>query len=65
MIDGAKIAEKLTLEGWQQSYLSAKTGIPRPHLNQIIRGHVPNPRYETVLKIADALNCEPRDLTKI
>jgi len=41
--------------GWTQRELAEASGLPRPHIGAIERGHM-RPRIDTARKVADALD---------
>lgn len=61
MIPLRKMREK---NGLTQQELSAKTGIGQGIISDIERGATKNPRFETVAKLAEALNCPISDFLK-
>ena len=58
---GAFIAQCRKEHNWTQKELGEKMGISGSLVGQYERGVV-NPKYETIIRFADALNVEPRDL---
>lgn len=47
-----------------QQELSAKTGIAQGVISDIESGSTQNPRFDTVVKLADALGCSLSDFIK-
>lgn len=52
------------LKGWTLRKLEAESGISNALLSQIETGHVKDPGFSTVVKIADALNLPIERLAK-
>lgn len=50
-----------TENGFTTEQLSLRSGVPKGTLNKLLNGQTPNPRGETLQKLAAALNC-PADL---
>ena len=58
---GAAIRKQRKIQGLTLNELGEKMGISGSLVGQYERGVV-NPKYETIIRFADALNVEPRDL---
>ena len=50
----AAINKSLAKSGVGQRALAEEAGIAQPHINRILRGHVPTPMFWTLLKIEKA-----------
>ncbi len=58
MTVGERIRKYRTKKGWTQKKLGEKSNIAEPTIRRYELGKL-NPKYETLEKIADALDCTP------
>lgn len=49
--------------GWTQDELAEIAGIGQATISQIEMGHIKNPRFDVMKRLAAAFDCDPRALT--
>ena len=54
---GLRIKELREKKHWSQRSLAEKAGVTLSHIGLIESGRIRNPRYDTLLKVMDALGC--------
>lgn len=59
---GERIEQLRMQKGWSQAELAAKVGVTRSAINQLESGETKNPRPATLMKLADALQVDEREL---
>ncbi len=53
---GRRIASERVLKDWTQARLAKNAGLQVGTVARVERGRIPNPRINTLVRIADALN---------
>lgn len=61
---GEAIALARSVKGWSLRELEKRTGVSNPYLSQIENGHIKDPSFFTVVKIAKALGLKLDRLAK-
>ncbi|HDR4587794.1 TPA: helix-turn-helix transcriptional regulator [Bacillus cytotoxicus] len=56
------IKEKRKNKGWTQLILAKQSGVPQPTISQIERGERISPSYQSIIKIAKALEITIEEL---
>ena len=56
------IKEKRKKKGWTQLILAKQSGVPQPTISQIERGERISPSYQSIIKIAKALEITIEEL---